>query len=317
MESRLRQRGVTLIELMIAMAVGLVIVLAASTAFLAGKRLFNTSADAQAVHESLRFARHVVQGQLRQAGYSDYAPDHLTEGVVVGGGDAAPLDGADGLFDLPVVGASNTAVGKNGNSFGEDDTDLSAGNDSLVVRFFGRSSANDAGKDDGTIIDCLGVAHAGPAEASPTGGRVSSFFFVARADDGEPELYCKAPSSTGSLYSQPLARGVEKFKVVYGHDGDGDGVPDAWLEAREISAKAAGGGSVNGEWRKVVAVRVGVVARSNRRNGDLRRVSDEDYRLYPLGKGFEKIYFDPPDDGRFRAVATFTVKLRNAARNPA
>jgi type IV pilus assembly protein PilW len=67
MAPRPRQRGVTLIEFMIAMAVGLVIVLAASTAFLAGKRLFNTSADAQAVHESLRFTRHVVQGQLRQA----------------------------------------------------------------------------------------------------------------------------------------------------------------------------------------------------------------------------------------------------------
>jgi type IV pilus assembly protein PilW len=239
------------------------------------------------------------------------------EDVGVVAGDAAPPEGSDGLFDLHVMGASNTAVAKTGNSFGEDDTDLNAGNDSLLVRFFGRSSANDAGKDDGTIIDCLGVAHAGAAEASSSDGRVSSFFFVALADDGEPELYCKAPSSTGTLYSQPLARGVEKFKIVFGYDGDGDSVPDAWVEAREISAKAAGGGSVGGEWRKVVAVRVGAVARSLRPSGDLKQVSGEDYRLYPLGKGFEKIYFDPPDDGRFRAVATFTVKLRNAARNPA
>lgn len=72
---RPQQRGVTLIELMIAMALGLVIVLAASTAFLAGKKLFNTEADVQAVQDSLRFTRHVVQGLIRQAGYADYAPD--------------------------------------------------------------------------------------------------------------------------------------------------------------------------------------------------------------------------------------------------
>lgn len=317
--TRPQQRGLTLIELMIAMAIGLVIVLAASTAFLAGKKLFNTDADVQEVQDSLRFTRHVVQGLIRQAGYADYAPDHQADGVGVIAGNATLLGGSDNPFDLNVVGASNTTVGKTGNSFGQNDTDQSARNDSLLVRFFGRNSANGDGKEDGTMVDCLGIAHAGPANAPSADDRVWSFFFVALADDGEPELYCKYQSDkgTGTFPSQPLARGVEKFKVVYGYDGDGDSVPDTWLEAREIAAKAASGGNANDEWRKVVAVRVGVVARSIRPNGDLKQVSGEDYRLFPLGPEFEKIYFDPPDDGRFRSVVTFTVMLRNVVRDPA
>lgn len=318
--ARPQQRGATLIELMIAMAIGLVIVLAASTAFLAGKKLFNTDADVQEVQESLRFTRHVVQGLLRQAGYADYAPDHQTDGVGVIAGNATLLAGSESPFDLHVVGASNTTVGKTGSSFGQNDTDEKARNDSLLVRFFGRSNANGDGKEDGTMVDCLGIAHAGPANAPSADDRVWSFFFVALAEDGEPELFCKYHSDKSDkdeFQSQPLARGVEKFNVVYGYDGDGDSVPDTWLEAREIAGKAASGGSANDEWRKVVAVRVGVVARSIRPNGDLKKVDGEDYRLFPLGAEFENIYFDPPDDGRFRSVATFTVMLRNVARDPA
>lgn len=214
------------------------------------------------------------------------------------------------------MGASNTTVAKTGDSFGLNDTDRTAGNDSLLVRFFGRNSANEDGKDDGTMVDCLGIAQAGPASAPSTDDRVWSFLFVALLD-GEPELYCKYQSAKGTFPSQPLARGVEKFKVVYGYDGNGDSVPDTWLEAREIAAKAASPESANNEWRKVVAVRVGVVARSVRPNADLRQIPDEDYRLFPLGPEFENIYFKPPDDGRFRSVVTFTVMLRNVLRDPA
>ncbi len=299
------------------MAIGLAIVLAASTAFLAGKKLFNTDADVQAVHDSLRFARHVVQGQIRQAGYADYAPDHLIDGVGFVAGNVTLLAGSDSPFDLHVTGASNTTVAKTGNSFGLNDSDQQAGNDSLLVRFFGRTSAKGEGLEDGTMIDCLGTARPGPANTPSADDRVWGFFFVAPAEDGEPELYCKYQSSKGSFQSQPLARGVEKFKVVYGYDGDGDSVPDAWLDAREIASKAASGRSANDEWRKVVAVRVGVVARSFRPNSDLKQIKDGDYRLFPLGPEFDEIFFDPPDDGRFRSVATFTVMLRNAVKDPA
>ncbi|SEA13497.1 PilW family protein [Variovorax sp. YR216] len=310
MTRRPSQRGVTLIELMVAMALGLVLVLAASTAFLAGNKLFNTDSDVQAVQDSLRFARYVVQSLVRQAGYADYAPDQLTNGVGVIASNANLLADSSDPMDLNIAGASNTTV--SGSDFGQNNSDRAGGNDSLMVRFFGRSEGGTRNAD-GSMIDCMGTRRAGPADMPSSGDRVLNIFHVKVARDGEPSLYCKTDAKSAA---QPLVRGVEKFKVVYGYDGNGDGVPETWLDASAIAAKGAETGSAHAEWRKVVAVRVGIVVRSQRPNGDLKRVVGEDYRLFPLGLEFKDVSFAPPADGRFRSVATFTVMLRNVVRDP-
>ena len=270
----------------------------------------------QAVQESLRFTRYVVQSVVRQAGYADYAPDRLTDGVAVIASNAQLLGRSTGMDDLNVVGASNTVVKSTDSSVGLNGSDATYANDSLLVRFFGRNKV-DADEPDGTVIDCLGNKQKGPSTTPTAADRAWSFFYVAQADDGTPTLYCKYQKDKGGFKAEPLARGVEKFKVVYGYDADGDSVPDAWLDARGVEAKAAAtGGPVNAEWRKVVAVRVGIVVRSDRVNGDLKPVKDQSYRLYPLGTAFkDSVSFDPPDDGRFRSVATFTIMLRNVLRD--
>ena len=314
---RASQRGVTLVELMVAMAIGLVVVLAASVAFLAGKKLFNTDADVQAAQDSLRFARHVVQSVVRQAGYADYAPDRLNDGVAVIASNAVLLGNGAGTDDLNVVGATNATVKSNDGSIGAHDTDDKTQNDSLLVRFFGRSKA-DADAADDTIIDCLGHPQKGPSATPTATDRVWSFFYVSAGDDEVPALYCKLQTKCGGFDSEQLARGVEKFKVVYGFDGDGDSVPEAWIDAKAIEARAkAAGAQVSLEWRKIVAVRVGIVVRSDRANGDLKKIKGQSYTLYPLGPEFKDVTFEPPDDGRFRSVATFTVMLRNVVKDPA
>jgi type IV pilus assembly protein PilW len=311
------QRGVTLVELMVAMAIGLVVILAASIALLAGRKLFSTDADVQAMQDSLRFTRYVVQSVVRQAGYADYAPDRLADGVAVVASHATLGHGA-GPEDLDLVGATNATVKSTDSGVGVHDTDKVAQNDSLLVRFFGRSKA-DADTEDGTIIDCLGNAQKGPSATPTAADRAWSFFYASVGGDGVPALYCKYRTDKGDFTAEQLARGVEKFKVVYGHDADGDSVPDAWIDAKQIEAKAkASGAQVNAEWRKVVAVRVGIVVRSDRPNSDLKQIAGQSYRLYPLGTEFkDSVYFDPPDDGRFRSASTFTLMLRNVMKDPA
>ena len=320
-----RQRGVTLVELMVAMAIGLVLVLAAAAAFLAGKQLFNTDTEVQAAQDSLRFARHVVLGVVRQAGYADYAPDRLADGIGVIASNANLLAGSADPRDLNVAGATNTTVNSTDDSFGANDSGADQGNqnDSLMVRFFGRSKA-DADTPDNTMIDCLGHPQKGPAGIPSAVDRAWSFFYVALASDGEPELYCKYKyeDATGAakFRAEPLARGVERFKVVYGYDGNGDSVPETWLDATAIAAKAlAAGTPVNAEWRKAVAVRIGMVVRSARPAGALKQLQQGQVnQLYPLGEEFQgSVSFTPPDDGRFRSTATFTLMLRNVARDPA
>lgn len=318
---RARQCGVTLVELLVATAIALVVVLAATAAFLGSQRLFMASADAQAVDESLRFASFVVRTVVRQAGYTDHAPDNLGVDAEAGGAAnaasaaiAPTAASANSALDLDIVGASNTRVARVGDSYGSHDTRGLNGSDSLRIRFFGRSRAGSDGTEaDGTMIDCMGFAQPGPvAGKSVSASRAWSFFFIAEAADSEPELYCKfRAEKEGSFVSQPLARGIEVFKIVYAHDADGDGVPEQWMDAAQLEAMAGSEAKGHDEWRKVVGLRIGMVARSARARGASEGAEE---LLYPLGTDFSEVSFKPPADGRLRRVATFTLMLRNAMK---
>jgi type IV pilus assembly protein PilW len=307
-----RERGVTLVELLVAMAIALVVVLAATAAFIGSQRLFTVDADAEAVEESLRFAGFVVRTVVRQAGYADYAPDYQgpdgAATVTSGTNMSAP---SNDPLDLDIVGASDTRVSGVGDSYGAHNTRGVNASDSLRIRFFGRSRpGGDGTEPDGAMIDCMGFAQPGPSADKPVSAdRAWSFFYIAEAADKEPELYCKyRASKNGPFQAQPLARGIEVFKVVYGHDADGDGVPDQWMDAAQLEAMAASQDKVADKWRKVVGLRIGMVARSAHAQGGSKEVEEV---LYPLGTDFSELSFRPPADGRLRRVATFTVMLRN------
>lgn len=304
---RARQCGVSLVELMVALALGLVVVLAATLAFGGSRQLFVAESEARTVEESLRFAAFVVRRTVRQAGYADRVA-----------GAAATAAGND-PFDLDVVGARNTRVGASGESYGRHHTRGVNDSDSLLVRFAGSSRTDDDGdatEADGTMVDCMGFAQPAPSAgaATPT-DRAWSIFHVAEAADGEPELYCKYRGDRrGSFRSEPLARGIEVFRVLFGRDLDGDGTPEQWLDAAQLDAAAAASSLGNAAWRQVVALRIGMVARSAR-PGHWPR--PEEAQLHPLGPEFPAVRFRPAADGRLRRVASFTVALRNSQREDA
>lgn len=312
------QRGMTLVELMIAAAIGLAVVLAATATFLGSRQLFAANAEAQAVEDSLRFAASVVRGVVRQAGYSDYAPDHAgADGTVVIGSSANLMAASDDPSTLDIIGASNARVALTGESHGSHNSKGVNGSDSLRVRFFGRSRAGGSDTEpDGTMIDCMGIAQAGPSDGEPSlADRAWSFFFVAEASDKEPELYCKYRSDKqGTFRSEPLARGIEVFKIAYAYDKNGDGVPERWIDAAQLEALAGSAAAVNDEWRRVVGLRVGMVARSGPGIGGARTQGEV---LYPLGADFPGVSFMPPADGRLRRTSTFTVMLRNVMKESA
>ncbi len=69
------QRGVTLVELLVAVAIALGLVLAATATFVGSRQLFQTHTEAQAVEDSLRFAGFVLRSIVPQAGHACQAPD--------------------------------------------------------------------------------------------------------------------------------------------------------------------------------------------------------------------------------------------------
>ncbi|MDR0258920.1 MAG: prepilin-type N-terminal cleavage/methylation domain-containing protein, partial [Comamonas sp.] len=65
---RLRQQGFSLVELMVGMAVGLLVMAAASVALLASRNLSVTVSDASHLQQQASYVLRIIGLQLRQAG---------------------------------------------------------------------------------------------------------------------------------------------------------------------------------------------------------------------------------------------------------
>jgi type IV pilus assembly protein PilW len=332
-DARLGQRGVTLIELMVALVLGLLVVLTASAAFIASKQLFNADSETQGLQDSNRFASYIIKTVIRQAGYTDLTPDAVkADGTVnIVSTFSMPQGNPSDPQNLDLVGAANVASSSVDSStgYGTNDSDTTASaSDSLLVRFFGRANWENgkAGEADGTIINCIGLPQSPPGATPSMTDRTWNLFYVAMGPANEPELNCKYRTDTGTFKTESIVRGVEVFKVMYGYDIDNNGTPNKWLNAKQIAAQTLTAGTdscmpssctANDKWRKVVAVRVGMILRSAKDNTTQKQMGDASaYRLYPLGPEFSAVSFAPPDDGRIRKVVTFTVAVRNILKAP-
>jgi len=115
-----------------------------------------------------------------------------------------------------------------------------------------------------------------------------------RADtDGELALYRTRLVRGSTLSTAAEVRGIEQLRVQYGVSVDGQHVSD-WLTGDAVT-----------DWRRVVAVRVAVVARSQA----VGRRAEGDQTVPLWGDTLEV-----PNDGRVRRVFTRTVALHESWR---
>ena len=255
--ARLRcSHGVTLVELMIAMALGMAIVLLATSLLLSTRSAYSAQSDEARIEETGRYAIETLSHAVRQASFENWdkadAPVVTTAAMSpnLAGLDARSLRaGTPGIED-PVTASVN-------------------GSDVLAVRFFGAGSGMEG---DGSIVNCagFGVAAVTAAETADT-GRGTSIFYVANDATGEPELYCKFQGNKGWT-AQSIARGVESFQVLYGLDLNGDGLPDRFTTAGALNAlddalmlqgdtaeELAADRNRKTHWKKVIAVRLALL----------------------------------------------------------
>jgi type IV pilus assembly protein PilW len=104
-----------------------------------------------------------------------------------------------------------------------------------------------------------------------------------------------------ALTVTPLAEGVENLQVQYGFDGDADGNADRWLAAPDATIAPA-----YGDWSNVMAVRLYAMVRANDRSGGYTD-TNRSFNLGPAG------YVDAPDDGYKRVQLSSLVRLANVA----
>jgi len=307
----LRHAGLTLVELLVALALGTLIAIAAVSALIVARQGFRSVDTNAQLRENARFAASLIQRVVVQAGFENAAYGLYTD----------PKDpGLDG-FDNAMIGnyshASNAPamVTDSRSSCTQTDTSCANGSDILVVRYFGASRAG-AATGDGSIINCAGQTEAEGAE------RAFSIFHVVRSAAGEPTLACTYRNGT-AWATVPLVTGVEGFQVLYGVDTQngataaatpqlGDTIADTYLTARQLENTPSGSRIDN--WRRVRTVRIGLLIR-----GPVPEtlVSAAAASTPVLGSQFANSTdigssLNLPADGRLRQRLVFTVHLRNA-----
>jgi type IV pilus assembly protein PilW len=214
---RARQAGFTIVEMMVALGIGLVVVLGLAVAFVNMKSSFATQDKLTQLQDGERLALGMLIDSLQESGYF---PDPTTN-------DRATL--------LPI---SNDAT------YGNMDAGqavmgvaaVSAAPESLSTRY--ASSGSD------TLMNCVG-------STLPAGAvhNVRNVFYV---DASTSTLACMYSIDGGAWVKDgtrpfTLVSGVKSMSVLYGLDTDGDGSVDQYLGPASVTTAL---------WDTVRAVRV-------------------------------------------------------------
>jgi type IV pilus assembly protein PilW len=309
--------GLTLIELMVSLALGLLVIMVTSALLLSTKSSYVAQDDEAQLHDSARYALDLISRAARQAGYENWDTS------------ASPYVAAASM-SANVVGLNARRLKATSVALEEPVTPSFNGSDVLGVRFFGSGAAPDG---DGTMLNCAGFSV--PAPSSPTlagESRGWSIFYVAQAASGDLELYCKYRGKT-AWTAQSIARGVEAFQVLYGVDLNDDGLPDRYMHAQAVEglddalvlegsdlAERLADRHRKTHWKKIVVLRVALLVRGHHGSRTDRAVAEFD----AFGKDYADAYAasDPgvrireselpaAARNRPRRLFTATIQLRN------
>lgn len=324
------QRGLTLVELMVAMAISLLIALVAMAALLASRQGFTAVDAASQLRDNGRFAADVIERLAVQSGFKD-----TLFAATVAPAVNAPVAGIEQNPAPNILGFNNavmSSVNPLSASTARTAGDGGNGSDVLVLRFQPVETYSESGVYDGSMIDCAGNSPTNVPANRARYDRMASVLHVAMSQ-GEPSLMCTYwDAGTSTYLTQPLIQGVEDFQVLYGTDGvtantasaeaTSSGTPTSYLRADQLTVAGNSVGT-NNNWRRVRSLRIGMVLVGARNSAQERVIQD----LFPFGVAKESddgdlgsamasdddagTTFSAPADGRLRQVLTFTVHLRN------
>ena len=299
-----KQSGLTLIELMLSMALGVFVLLSLIGLLLASKASYRLQDQKAQIQETGRYAIDVLSKAIRQTGYVNWndwqAPILLSD-------DAEPN----------VMGLDARTLRKNTPALEAITTGVVNGSDVLALRFFGVDPDLH-----GAILNCAGFSALAPvADMSADDQRSWSIFFVARDATGEPELRCKYRTQTG-WNADAIARGVESCQVLYGVDVLGNGVIQ-FMNADEVrKLDAVEAATLGSYWKKISVIRLGLLISGAQKVHGEELVKQHDLfgaaysnRHAEHDKGVRVVDSALPAASRHRVreVFTQTIHLRNAS----
>lgn len=278
--------GLTLVELLVSLVIGMVVVLAATRLFSGNLISARATQASSAIQDGARVGFDVLTKQIRQAGFHPVASRmNFNSGLANCG--AGPFDVTQAICGLNDVGPIGAA-------------------DEVRVRYWGADGTT-PGVADGSTIDCEGLAV--PAAqiveqrfrivmlpTNPTDLATNTPTLVCDVIRGAANIAAGAPVAA----QVPLIYGVDTLQILYGEDTNGDRNVDRWGPAS---------GVVN--MGNVLALQIALVIRS-----DAGTVQNSAYTYNLFGGAYPAVgdggaRFVDPQDRRARRVVSFSVELRN------
>ncbi|WP_321935073.1 PilW family protein [Paraburkholderia sp. J8-2] len=205
-----RHAGHTLLELTIAVALGLVVTLGALSAYRTQRQAYALASDAVRIHEAGMNALMLIGEQIQMAGFTAADARSPLAGPAIFGCAAGRPSGADAALACE---------------------SLSSRSDGLAVRYQGDGVSTWPAAN-GQVTDCLGQA-VGAAGVEI----VNRYHAKVSGSTGETELYCEGSGKVGT--AQPLVEGVERLRLRYWTAGAAQAVEASALTRDQWAAVVA------------------------------------------------------------------------------
>jgi len=200
------QQGVSLIELMVSLTIGLVIILGIAQIFSANRETYTAQENLGQLQENGQYAINFISQHLRKAGYYP---------------NAYSLEGTKVTHELRAFGATLPINGIEGGG---------SNSDRVVISYYT------------TGTDCIGNNPAGGATAEQRFTKISlsangaqlppqataiaiNTITIAIGAAGRPALFCN---------NIEVSEGVENIQVRYGEDTDNDGFVDRYARLDQV-----------------------------------------------------------------------------------
>ncbi len=287
------QQGLSLVELMVALAIGLVVVGAVLVSYLGSSKNSQQSTSLAQMTEDATVALNLLRTQIAMAGYS--RPVGVSNGTDATGKAINVMDRAYRGFANDsndfIVGCDGALGGFADNR--AKDLDISelacqtgkpAGAPDVIAVAYEADESNTMNMTGTTTpTDCLGQELMMRNEAGIQGNTyvASNRFFIATSGTtGESELYCQGnggsagpPSGTDTIASstpQPLVENIVDLQITYGIADTQTVGPTThilkearrYLDASAIRAMGTGPTPSSDLWNRVVSVRLCVEVKS-------------------------------------------------------
>lgn len=336
------QRGFSLIELMIAITLGLFLAAGLTALFVSNSRARGETERNNRQLENGRYATSLLAEDLRLAGYyGEFSPTLLAPPSTIPDPCAATVADLKANMPLHIQGYDNEAGIPSLTCI----SDVRSGTDVVVIRrastcvagstncdpvsagtpYFQASRCTNSTELASGNVDNFYALDSNTSNLTRTKRNCSTLadlrrfrthiYFIANnaiGSDGIPTLKRAELGTDGTRPSfsvVPLVEGIENMQIEYGIDTDNNGIPDAYTTQPRTFNGCTGAACVS-NWQKVVAVRLNLLARNTERSPN-----HTDTKTYTLGikEDGSANNFGPFNDNVKRHAYQTFVKLSNPA----